>query len=80
MKGGGVQKLKLLREKVTEGNILGKMAQKASVQCYFYVIFSFSQPQMPYNKPLDSDLLDFFAYICAPILGENKQFNLIINF
>ena len=62
------------------GNILGKMVQKASVQCYFYVIFSFSQPQMPYNKPLDSDLLDFFAYICAPILGENKQFNLIINF
>ena len=39
--------------------------QKRALQCYFNVIFSFSQPQMPYNKPIHSDLLDFFAYICA---------------
>lgn len=45
--------------------------RKVRSQCYFNVIFSFSRSQMPHNKPSYSDLLDFFAYICAPILGGN---------
>ena len=55
----------------TLSNKFGPEVAKCAVQCYFYVIFSFSQPQMLHNKPLHSDLLDFFAYICAHFQGPN---------
>ena len=35
----------------TLSNKFGPEVAKCAVQCYFYVIFSFSQPQMLHNKP-----------------------------
>ena len=46
--------------------------RKVRSQCYFNVIFSFSRSQMPHNKPSYSDLLDFFAYICAHFQRSGK--------
>ena len=57
----------------TLSNKFGPEDAKCAVQCYFYVIFSFSQPQMLNNKPLHSDLLDFFAYICAHFQGPKNS-------